>query len=201
MKHSQPLKLLRTSFQSDQLLEVQPPVVLFLGRSNAGKSSLLNRLTHHALARISKTPGKTRSVNYYLWGSQLILVDLPGYGYARVGKGERDDWAALLREFFDKLPHGAQDFLLMDSRRTCGSEETGLIRALVDRSDEVKLLLTKADCLNQSQRGECEKKLDKALQEAGLENLLTWTFVSVKTGEGIEALRRALYKYAKETPD
>lgn len=196
--HLGPPTLLATAYRSDQLVFPVGPKVLFLGRSNAGKSSLLNALLKTTLARVSKQPGKTRSVNYYRWGPKLIVVDLPGFGYARRSREERDLWEPLLRDFFDGALAPAIAFILMDSRRRLEDEEKQLVRSLVDRNIEVCLLLTKWDQLNQSERNAAFKSLEADVMGGGLENLLTCGVVSVKTGEGMEDIRRLIVQYGKK---
>lgn len=91
----------RTAYLPDQLILNGALQVAFAGRSNVGKSSLLNRLfNRRALAKVSQTPGKTQSINYYRVGEKLCFVDLPGYGYARAPKAERDRWKKLMDVFF-----------------------------------------------------------------------------------------------------
>lgn len=179
-------------------MKLGKPVILFLGRSNVGKSSLLNALAGHSLAHVSKTPGKTRSVNYYRFGPDTILVDLPGYGYAKRSKVEKGEWAKLVEEFFPQVPLGSLAFVLMDSRRDLGQEEFSLMESLADYGHKIQLILTKADQLNQSARQKRIKYQEQNFDGEGQEKVLTWSLVSVKTGEGIENLRSELEQYGKE---
>ena len=91
----------------EQFVSDDRPQVAFVGRSNVGKSSLLNRLLgRKALARISSNPGRTQSVNYFLINERYYFVDLPGYGYAKVSRTEREEWARFIDAYFqDALPH------------------------------------------------------------------------------------------------
>jgi GTP-binding protein len=198
MEKLDPPKLLATAYRPDQLLPLRGPAVIFLGRSNVGKSSLLNALFKKSMARVAKSPGKTRSVNYYRWGTKLTLVDLPGYGYAKRSHEERDQWQILLKEFFDKLPQGTWALLLIDSKRDLEKPEHELMEALRERVIPVTLLGTKSDRLSQRERQSKSRYLEDLLAQYSDENTLTFRFVSAKTGEGIDALRRQLYKYAKE---
>lgn len=172
-------------------MEFAGPAVILMGRSNAGKSSLLNALTRSKIARVAKSPGKTRSINYFRYGRHLILVDLPGFGYARRSKSEREAWSKLVEAFFDKAPPGLMGLLLVDAQRDLGKEETDLIEAFQERSYPVEILLTKADRLNQSERIRRQTLLRK-------QNLLTLGFVSVKTGEGLDSIRKRLLRYEKD---
>lgn len=197
MKNKIPLQLLATAYLPEQLLELPGEVVLLLGRSNAGKSSLLNALFHTQLAKVSKHPGKTQSVNYYRASPRLTLVDLPGYGFANRSHRERREWGPLMKTFFDKLPGTPLALILMDSGRDIEEEESQLIEALRDRLISMHLLLTKSDRLNQSARQKRQNSIKRSLEGAGLENSLTWDFVSAKKGEGLEVLRRFIFHYEK----
>ena len=193
-------EIVATSYLPDQIPELRGATAVFLGRSNAGKSTLLNAIYKKDLARVSKSPGKTRSVNFFRWGRDLTLVDVPGYGFAQRSREERDAWRRLMAEFFDSLPDSALSFLLMDCKRELEVEEFGLIDALHERGVSCHLLLTKSDRLNQAQREERRRGLEGQFAVPGREIPLTWSFVSAKTGEGIDALRRRLLEYAKEIP-
>src|SRR4051812_6041463 len=93
------------------------PRLAMVGRSNVGKSSLINKLLGAPLARISKQPGKTRCLHFYLWGEEKrILVDLPGYGYARVAKTERDRWSEFIGAYLESDVHLQGVMVLLDSR-------------------------------------------------------------------------------------
>jgi len=199
-KQAPPPQIVTTSYLPDQLPPMRGATALFLGRSNAGKSTLLNAIFKKDLARVSKFPGKTRSVNFYRWGPKLTVVDVPGYGFAQRSREERDSWQVLMERFFDLLPEGALCLLLMDCKRDLEDEEVGLIESLWDRGLSVELLLTKADHLNQSDREGRKRALDRQCAASKPENPLTWRFVSAKTGEGIDALRRHLLHYGKEIP-
>jgi GTP-binding protein len=193
-------EIVATSYLPDQIPEMRGATALFLGRSNAGKSTLLNTIFKKELARVSKSPGKTRSVNFYRWGPRLTLVDVPGFGFAQRSREERDGWQRLMAGFFDRLPEFALSFLLMDCKRELEVEEFGLIEALHERGVSCHLLLTKCDHLNQAEREGRRRGLEAQFAVPGREIPLTWSFVSAKTGEGIDALRRRLLDYAKEIP-
>ncbi len=192
------VQLFKTAYQKSELIALKGPVVVFLGRSNAGKSSLLNALTGGSTAHVSKHPGKTASVNYYRAKGGLTLVDLPGYGYAKKSQDELRRWRELMEAFFDSLPAGAFAYLLQDAKRDWGQTEEDLITSLLQRAHRLVLLLTKADRLTQSERAHGKQHVQKFIFNLGLENLLTFHWVSVKTSEGLSELHRELYRYGQE---
>ena len=198
MREKPQLQLLATAYRTDQLRTLRGPVVLFLGRSNVGKSSLLNALSGKRMAQVSKSPGKTRSVNYFQYGKKLNWVDLPGYGYAKRSKVERDHWAQLMKAFFETLPAGALGFLLMDCKRDLETQEEELIEALLEHGHQVQILMTKCDRLSQSDRKGRTGWMDNWVDQRNLESILNWGFVSVKSREGLEEIRRLIYHYEKD---
>jgi GTP-binding protein len=201
MKRKPAFKFLRSAYQPDQSILLSGPVALFLGRSNVGKSSLLNAISKDSLAQVSKTPGKTRSINYYQYGSRLVVVDVPGYGFAKRSREERGRWAELMEKFFDQLPRRCLSYILVDAQRVLEAEEFLLLDSLQQENRGVVLLLTKADRLSRALREKVHKNLEATLRKGGVRNLLTWRFVSVKTGEGVEEIRRELFKFGTESGD
>ena len=162
------------------------PEVAILGRSNVGKSSLINRMTaRRSLARASGTPGKTRLLNFFRIArpeGELVLVDLPGYGYAKVGKQERRGWQALVERYLEKRRNLRLAILLQDLRRDPGPDEIDLLPWLAARDVSVVGAATKVDRLSARERA---ARL-AALGAAGLP--IEWIATSGKTGEGVEAL-------------
>jgi GTP-binding protein len=168
------------------------PEVAFLGRSNVGKSSLLNRLVNRRrLAHTSGTPGKTRLVHWYRverTGGASLLVDLPGYGYAKVARSERARWKALVEAYLGGRPALRAAVLLQDLRRDWSEEEALLVAWLAERGVPVLLALTKADKLKPMRRAQRARGLARA---AGLpsERVIA---TSAEKGLGIAELWRAL---------
>jgi GTP-binding protein len=163
--------------------------IAFVGRSNVGKSSLLNRLAgRRALARTSATPGKTRLVNFFRVERRerpaLLLVDLPGYGWARVAKRERAIWQRLIEGYLDGRAPLRGVLLLLDARRDPGDDERDFLPWLAERGVVVRLVVTKLDKLRAAER---EARLQAITRELGVPRaalLLT----SAQTGAGIDAL-------------
>ncbi len=170
------------------------PEVALLGRSNVGKSSLLNRLVQRKrLARTSGTPGKTRLVHWYRVErprpqGELMLVDLPGYGWARVPKAERRRWQELVEAFLDGRPSLRGAVLLQDLRRDISEDENLLVAWLAQRKIPVIVALTKTDKLKPMRRSERVRVLTGQI---GLprERIIA---TSAEAGTGIAELWRAI---------
>lgn len=162
--------------------------IAFAGRSNAGKSSALNALTgQRGLARTSKTPGRTQLINLFDLGPAQRLVDLPGYGYARVDRETRDRWTELLTTYLARRRSLRGLVLVVDIRRGLSELDWRLLELVVPRGVEPHLLLTKADKLG---RGQARRALDAVrteLERAGVEATLQ-PFSSTH-GRGIDDLR------------
>ncbi len=145
---------------------VVDPEVAFLGRSNVGKSSLLNRLANRKrLARTSGTPGKTRLVHWYRVEhprAATLFVDLPGYGYAKVARSERARWKALVEAYLRDRPALRAAVLLQDLRRDWSEDEALLVEWLAERDVPVLLALTKSDKLKPMRRAQRARELARA---------------------------------------
>lgn len=163
--------------------ELRLPRVAFAGRSNVGKSSLINRLTgSRQLARISRTPGRTRQVNYFLVDERLVFVDLPGYGYARVPSSMRRSWGSLSEAALLKSGGVVLTVLLLDGRHSPSELDHLMVGWLTEKGLEWIPVLTKIDKLNLSERA---KPLERAAQLKGSRRGLA---TSARTGEGIAQL-------------
>ncbi len=175
-----------------------PVEVAIAGRSNVGKSTLLNRLAgRHALARVSKTPGRTRGIILYdlklRWpGSEarhdLRLVDLPGYGYAQVSRDERNSWQHLVEGYVKARPTLRLFFVLVDARRAPGEEELQLVEWLASEQVPHHVVVTKIDKLRTAE----QLKVRQTIRAAFGPKAPAVTLVSGETGEGLEALWAAL---------
>jgi GTP-binding protein len=132
----------------DQLPRETLPEVAFAGRSNVGKSSLINALTgQRTLARTSRTPGRTRQINFFDLGGQLMLVDLPGYGFSRAPKGEVRAWTALVGDYLRGRPGLRRVCLLVDSRHGPKESDREVMRLLDSAAVGFQAVLTKCDKL------------------------------------------------------
>jgi len=176
----------------DQLPPPAGPEVAFAGRSNVGKSSLLNALTgRHALARVSDTPGRTRQLNFFDLGGRLTLVDMPGYGYARAGKAIKADWQGLMFDYLRGRPTLRRVMLLMDARIELKESDIAVMELLDQAAVTFQLVLTKADGLKPPAlaRKQAEMaRIARAHPAAHPELCVT----SSQTGQGIPELRAML---------
>jgi GTP-binding protein len=165
------------------------PEIAFAGRSNVGKSSLLNRLVgRRAVARVSKTPGRTREVNFFRVNDAFVLVDLPGYGYAKISKERKADWKPLIESYLKLTPQLRGIVLLLDIRRDPSDDD----RAMLDFLSEVEIptivAVTKSDKVTRSAISAKVSDLAKGL---GLAEEQVIPFSS-RTGEGRAELAEAM---------
>ena len=185
-------ELLSVASSPREFPRAELPEIAILGRSNVGKSSLLNKLVHRKqLARTSTTPGKTRLVHWYRVersAGSLCLVDLPGYGYAKVGQEERRRWKRLVEAYLEGRNRLRAAVLLQDLRRDVSDDERLLLAWLEERRIPALLALTKADKLGLGQRGARARELAAQL---GLEPERVVT-TSAERGLGIAELWRAI---------
>lgn len=162
------------------------PEIVFSGRSNVGKSSLINKLVgRKALARVSATPGKTGTINFYNL-KELRLVDLPGYGYAKVSFSEKKRWADLVEGYFSSQRDIALVVQIVDMRHPPTKDDIHMIDYLSENGFPFIIALTKCDKLKKMQRLDRLEKLKEELKD--YENITTVPFSSV-TGEGVEEMR------------
>jgi GTP-binding protein len=142
-----PVDFLMGVAEIEQLPDAFPAEVAFAGRSNVGKSSLINSLTgRHDLARASNTPGRTRELNYFLVDQgRLALVDLPGYGYAKANKAAVKTWQRLVRDYLRGRPQLKRVFLLIDARHGPKRKDEDTMSLLDEAAVNYQLVLTKSD--------------------------------------------------------
>lgn len=141
-----------SSSKSSQCPKEEIPEFAFIGRSNVGKSSLINMLTNHkGLAKVSGTPGKTRLINHFLINDKWFLVDLPGYGYARVSKTERSGFSKLILDYIDNRESMVCLFVLIDSRLEPQKIDIEFINLMGEKGIPFAIIFTKADKLTQNQ--------------------------------------------------
>ncbi|MBQ3329897.1 MAG: YihA family ribosome biogenesis GTP-binding protein [Ruminococcus sp.] len=177
---------------SSQLRPDDRPDVVFSGRSNVGKSSLINKLCNRkALARVSSRPGKTATINFFDAGS-FNLVDLPGYGYAKVSKVEKLRWAELVEGYFAAGRNIALVVQIVDMRRQPTAEDMDMINYLYDTGVPFIVVMTKSDKLNKSEYAARMEEMSKFMSK--YPNVGLYPF-SALSGEGTEAILDAIGQY------
>lgn len=171
---------------SKQLPKSKGPEISFAGRSNVGKSSLLNKLMYRkGLAKVSQTPGKTATINFYDVDG-IDFVDLPGYGFAKVSKSELDRWAELIEGYFNQDRDFALVASLVDIRHDPSDLDHNMVEFLIDAELPFAIVLTKADKLSKQKANTQKARIAKALAlPEGVPMILT----SSSTGTGIDDLR------------
>jgi GTP-binding protein len=167
--------------------------VAVAGRSNVGKSSLLNWLLQRRLARVAKAPGKTRTLNFYLVNGAFYLVDLPGYGYAKVGRQLREEWGRELGRYLAEERRLAGVMTLIDIRHGPSALDLDLQEMLVAQGRPRLVVLTKADKVNRSHRARMTREVQDRL---GVPRPPLAT--SVNTGEGRRELLQAIDELVAE---
>ena len=152
-----------------------------IGRSNVGKSSLINAvLNRKAVARVSQTPGKTQAIHFYLVNGRFHIVDLPGYGYAKVPKSMMRSWGELVRGYLESADALRLMFLLIDARRVPGEHDLQMHRWAREASIDERVVMTKSDKLSSAQLARSRAAI-AAVLELGPEQIIPFSAVT-KTG-------------------
>jgi len=197
---AQPCQFLISAARADQLPEADLPEIAFAGRSNVGKSSLVNALTgRRTLARTSHTPGRTQLLNFFDLGGRLMLVDLPGYGYARASKTAIRQWTGLTRHYLKGRAGLQRVCLLIDARHGLKAADLEVMAMLDGAAVSYQALLTKADKTKAGALAETVKTIEARLARhpaAHPEILIT----SARAGTGIAELRTAIAALAAPAP-
>ena len=171
------------------------PEVSFAGRSNVGKSSLINKLFgRKKLAMVSSTPGKTATINFFVSGT-VNFVDLPGYGYAQVSKSEKDRWARLIEEYFNQDRRFALVCCLVDIRHDVSKLDINMVRFLQHMDIPFAIVFTKADKLSKSKGMQMKAAL---LKQLGVGVDTPCVLTSSESGTGIEELQALICQACDE---
>ena len=174
-----------------QIPQSDLPEIVFAGRSNVGKSSMLNRLFNRKnLARVSSMPGKTITINFFKVENNVRIVDLPGYGYAKVAKGEKRRWAEMMEGYFQSPRNIKLVVQLVDMRHKPSEDDYIMMRFLQDADLPFIVAATKSDKLNKTQYNERKNALREELAEFG-DNIIILPFSSEK-GEGTDELKKII---------
>ena len=193
---ARPVTFVKSAVSLDTLPPMGPPEVCFAGRSNVGKSTLINALTNQAgLARASNTPGRTQELNYFDAQGRLFLVDLPGYGYAKAPKHKVDAWTRLTRQFLFGRATLRRVFVLIDSRHGLKDVDLELMGMLDETAVTYQVVLTKADKLKKGQL----KRVQEAVQAALAKRPAAFPMIATTSSEkglGMAELRAEIASLA-----
>jgi GTP-binding protein len=169
--------------------ELTLPEVAFSGRSNVGKSSLINALVHRRkFARVSNTPGRTREINFFAVNGEFVLADLPGYGYARISKERKAEWRPMIEGYLRNSPRLRGIVQLLDVRHAPTGDDLHMLDFLARLGTPTLVVATKVDKLVKSKRAE---RVADLAREAGVEPEQLIPFSAV-TGEGRDELAEAI---------
>lgn len=185
------IEFVKAVYDLKEIPQKDLPVVILGGRSNVGKSSFINSLFHpEKVAKTSSTPGKTRSINYYLVDNKFYLVDLPGFGYAKVSKSERDYWQKIIENFIARNNNISFAFHLIDSRHKPTSLDIQLNDFLRLKNIPYNIILNKVDKLKQSEIAAAKRNLIECFPELKIgENLFLFSAI---TGFGKKEIIRLM---------
>jgi len=174
------------------------PEIAFAGRSNVGKSSLLNSLVRRkSFARVSRTPGRTREINFFRVNNGFVLVDLPGYGYARVSKEKKSEWRPLIESYLRRTTQLRGIVLLLDIRREPSDDDRAMLDFLAELEVPTIVALTKTDKLSKTAARERVSEISRLL---ALETDQVIPF-SAATGEGRVELLEAITELVEAIPE
>jgi GTP-binding protein len=184
----------------DSLPPMRGPEIAFAGRSNVGKSSLINALTgRKALARTSNTPGRTQELIFFGGASRLILVDMPGYGYAATAKSKIAAWTKLIQDYLQGRATLARVYVLIDARHGLKTVDDAILDTLGKAAVSHEIVLTKCDQVGAEALAERIEAIKTAIRKrpAAFPDLLV---TASRTGAGMEQLRAAIARLMAERP-
>lgn len=183
-----------SAFALKQLPDTDYPEIAFAGRSNVGKSSLINRLVGRtSLVKTSSKPGKTQSLNYFTIDEQLYLVDLPGYGFAKVPKQMQNQWLALINGYLEDRDPLRVVVVIIDIRHELKQLDRDLVDWLKYHNIACQLVYTKADKLTRNKQIQNASALDAGLAITADDRIV----FSAKTGQGLDVLKQKLAEHAR----
>lgn len=189
------VKFERSFGTSEQLPASDLPEIAFAGRSNVGKSSMINKLFNRKqLARVSAVPGKTATINFF-HADGIRFTDLPGYGYAKVSKSEKRRWGELIEGYFSQDRDLRLVFQLIDMRHAPSADDLIMINFLIDHEVPFVLVLTKKDKLSANKQ---KDRLQKFQTELPYANQITMIPLSSQTGDGIEDIKEIIAEIEQE---
>ena len=176
------IQFIKLVFHLSDLPKIMNPEIILCGRSNVGKSSFINTVFNRKnIAKTSSSPGKTRSLNFYLLDEKYYLVDLPGFGYAKVSKKERDAWQKLVDGYVQTVRNFVHAFHFIDSRHKPTDLDIVLHDYIVEFEIPFTIILSKVDKLNQSETAKAEKILRETFPDVSSAN----SFIKFSSTKGI----------------
>jgi len=186
------VKFVTSAAEAHQLAADIGREVAFAGRSNSGKSTAINALTQRSgLARVSRTPGRTQLINFFELAPERRLVDLPGYGFAKVPERIRLHWLELMQHYFNVRESLVGLILSVDSRRGLGSQDVGMLEWVLARGRQAHVLLTKSDKINRRDADRVLKETSEACGDAGVSVQL----FSAHAKRGVDAAREVMDRW------
>ena len=183
-------EFIRSAVRPEAFIRDGRPQVTFAGRSNVGKSSVINRLLNRKnFARVGATPGKTTQVNYFLIDNRVYLTDLPGYGYAKVSNSDRERGDDLINSYFEAQRHHTLLVQLIDCRHAPSADDIQMLHYLHYHNIPFVVALTKADKLKKSQLAQTQEEFEKLCLPYGCQKVV---LTSGESGYGIPELQAVL---------
>ncbi|MCL2424768.1 MAG: ribosome biogenesis GTP-binding protein YihA/YsxC [Oscillospiraceae bacterium] len=180
------VEFIKSAANAKDLIETPMPQIVFSGKSNVGKSSVINRLLNRkSLARVSSSPGKTIHVNYILVDKRAYFVDLPGYGYAKVAKTEKARWSKLMEEFFIQPDHITLGVMIVDARHKPTADDVIMSQWFKDSGCDMIIVANKVDKLKNSEK---ERNLSVIRETLDLHNDTQIIMFSAEKGTNSDVL-------------
>lgn len=186
---AKPTEFIAGVTSEDNMIQSNLPEFAFAGKSNVGKSSLINALVNNKkLARTSNTPGRTQQINFFKIGDKVMLADMPGYGYAKVSKSLRQEWDGLMVNYLKGRPNLKRAFILIDSRRGLKDHDKQLMSLLDEGGVQYFVIFTKADKVSEKERENLKATTELTIKKnpAAFPEVL---FTSSEKKQGIDELR------------
>ena len=192
------VKFLTSAAEAHQLSPDSGREVAFAGRSNSGKSTAINAITQRTgLARVSRTPGRTQLINFFEISPERRLVDLPGYGFAKVPERIREKWLQLMQHYFNVRESLVGLVLIVDSRRGLGEQDVAMLEWVLARGRQAHVLLSKADKLNRQDSASVLRETRAACVDAAV----TVQLFSAHAKQGIEEARAVMDRWLAAVAD
>ena len=186
------VEFVRSAAGPEQFIRSSVPSVVFAGKSNVGKSSVINRILNRKnFARTGNTPGKTIHINYFLVDGKLYFLDLPGYGFASVSRSEKERWSVLMEQFFSEKDLFSLGVLIVDARHAPTKDDIGMAGWFRSSAVPYLVLANKIDKLKQS---ETAPNLERIRQSLSLEETIPLIPFSAQNGQGRDLLLASMTK-------